>query len=95
MEQLLQIGPVALLVWNGVVFLLYAVDKYRAKTGGWRIPEKTLLGAALLGGGVGALLGMRLVRHKTKHTSFKVIVPIGAVITLVLFGLMGWQYVSG
>ena len=71
----------AIAVWNLIVFILYAADKRRAEKGAWRIPEKTLIGSALLCGGIGALLGMQLLRHKTKHIQFKISVPIGALIT--------------
>ena len=53
-----------------VAFLLYATDKRKAKKKRWRIPEKTLLGIGFLGGAAGAILGMNLFRHKTKHWYF-------------------------
>ena len=56
-----------------ITLLLYGSDKLRAIRGAWRIPEKVLLGAGLLGGAIGALLGMQLFRHKTKHWYFTVI----------------------
>ena len=55
---------------NGGTFQLYGIDKRRAQRGKWRIPEKTLLLHTWLLGGVGGLLGMKLFRHKTKHTAF-------------------------
>lgn len=75
------------LVWNILVFSLYGVDKYKAKHNLWRIKEKTLLGAAFLMGGAGALAGMQIFRHKTKHKNFTVWVPVFFVLNLiVLFG---------
>ena len=71
---------IAYLVWNAVVFSLYAVDKHKAKKGEWRISEKTLLLTAFLFGGAGAFLGMLAFRHKTKHTAFTVLVPVFAVL---------------
>ena len=64
-----------LLLWLAVInlaaFVLMAADKSRAKRqGARRIPEKTLFLSALLGGSVGAILGMQLFRHKTKHWYF-------------------------
>ena len=53
-----------------VAFFLYAHDKKKAKRKKWRTPEKVLLGVGLLGGAVGALVGMNLFRHKTKHWYF-------------------------
>ena len=53
-----------------VAFILYGVDKQRAKQGKWRIKESVLLGVSFLGGSVGALIGMKAFRHKTKHRYF-------------------------
>lgn len=75
-------------VWNLVVFLLYGIDKLKAIRNSWRISEKTLLVSAFLLGGVGAFFGMRIWRHKTQHTSFKVLVPLAAVITVALAGFI-------
>lgn len=72
-------------VWNLAVFCLYGIDKAKAKRNAWRIPEKTLLLAALLLGGVGAFLGMQVFRHKTKHTSFKILVPLFMLISIAAF----------
>jgi len=71
-------------VWNFVVMGLYAFDNNRAVRKGWRIPEKTLLTAALVGGAAGAMLGMYVFRHKTKHAKFRFIVPAALVIQAVL-----------
>lgn len=90
MRPLGEIGLIALLCWNGIVFLLYALDKHRAKRGRWRISEKALLSCAFLGGGVGAAAGMYGLRHKTRHTSFRVLVPIACLLTVVLFALLVW-----
>ena len=72
-------------VWNLAVFCLYGIDKAKAKRNAWRIPEKTLLLAALFLGGVGAFLGMQVFRHKTKHTSFKILVPLFMLISIAAF----------
>lgn len=61
---------------NVVAFALYGIDKYKAKTGAWRIPEKTLLGVAVLGGSVGAMAGMKYFHHKTKHWYFRYGLPV-------------------
>ena len=71
-------------VWlaiNLIMFVLYGVDKRRAKRGQWRIPERSLLTGTWLLGGVGAWLGMRTFRHKTKHLIFQISAPIGAVLS--------------
>lgn len=69
---------------NVVSFTLYGLDKRRAEKNRWRIRERVLLGAAWLMGGVGALVGMRLFRHKTKHAVFVISVPLAAVLQLAL-----------
>ena len=53
-----------------ITFILYGVDKRRAKQKQWRIPEATLIGFSMLGGGAGGYLAMFLFRHKTKHGYF-------------------------
>ena len=56
---------------NLVTVALMGLDKAYAKQGGWRIPEKTLFGAALLGEAVGGTIGMFFFRHKTRHWYFR------------------------
>ena len=73
-----------LLLVNLLVFALYGIDKLKAKKGAWRIPESTLLLVAFLGGSLGALLGMELFRHKTKHAKFKVLVPLFLILHIAL-----------
>ncbi len=65
-------------------FILMGMDKRRAVKRAWRIPERTLLTVACLGGGIGASLGMYLLRHKTKHMKFAVILPLTAIIYFVV-----------
>ena len=69
---------------NLVAFALYGLDKWKAKRGAWRIPEATLLLVAFLGGSAGALLGMELFRHKTKHWRFKILVPLFLILHIAL-----------
>ena len=73
-----------LVVVNLFAFALYGIDKAKAKRGAWRIPEATLLLAAFLGGSLGALLGMELFRHKTKHAKFKILVPLFLILHIAL-----------
>lgn len=73
-----------LILMNLIAFALYGIDKRRAKQGAWRISEYTLLLIALLGGSLGALLGMRYFRHKTRHRKFRYGVPL---ILLLQLGL--------
>ena len=65
---------------NIIAFILYGLDKKYAREGRWRIPEKTLLGIAMIGGAAGAWIGMQTFRHKTKHMSFRMLVPLFAVV---------------
>lgn len=65
-----------LLIINVITFLIYGLDKWKAKKDKWRVPEKTLLLLAVIGGSIGALLGMRVFRHKTKHVKFLIGVPV-------------------
>ena len=69
-----------LLAINIATFLLYGIDKYKAKKGKWRISEATLLTMAAIGGSIGAWAGMRLWHHKTMHKKFKYGIPL--IITL-------------
>ena len=64
-------------------FCAMGMDKAKAKAGRWRIPEKTLLGIAFLGGGAGVWLGMELFRHKTKHWYFKYGIPVIALLEFI------------
>ena len=74
----------AWLLINIVTFALYGADKRRARRRLWRIPERVLLTATWLMGGVGAYAGMQAFRHKTKHIAFQVSAPIGAILSLLL-----------
>lgn len=71
-------------VWNLVVLIIYGIDKRKAVRGKWRISEMFLLVSAFCAGGVGAFIGMRLFRHKTKHAKFNILVPIAALLTALL-----------
>ena len=64
-----------LLAANLLTFVTYGIDKYKARHNKWRIPEATLLLLAALGGSIGALLAMRVFRHKTLHRKFRYGVP--------------------
>ena len=73
----------ALLIWNVMVFLIYGIDKSKARRGAWRIPEKILLTMALVCGGFGAWLAGIAFHHKTRKWYFKTIWFLGMVTTLV------------
>ena len=72
-----------LLIINASGFLLMLIDKWKAKKNLWRIPEKALLGVALIGGSIGAYAGMQLFRHKTKHLKFTVGIPVIIALQLI------------
>ncbi len=74
-----------IVVMSLIAFILYGVDKSRAKKGKWRIRESVLLGVGFLGGAVGALLAMKLFRHKTKHWYFTAVNVLGLIVQAALF----------
>lgn len=76
---------------NFIVFVMYGIDKYKATHKKWRIPEATLIGAAVFGV-LGALAGMYFFRHKTKKPKFTVTVPVILVLEIVL-GICMYRFV--
>lgn len=74
-----------LILVNALSLLLMLIDKQKAKRGAWRIPEATLMGIAAIGGSIGAIAGMYLFRHKTKHPKFYIGLPL---ILLIQIGLV-------
>ena len=73
-------------VINLAAFILYGADKKKARQGKWRISEKTLLGIAAAGGSIGALAGMHVFHHKTRHWYFRYGIPV----MLFVQGLAFW-----
>ena len=86
-QCLLHIALIYLAVINVVTFLMYGIDKWKAKKSKWRIPEATLLMMAVIGGSIGAWLGMKVWHHKTLHKKFRYGVPLILIaqIALLLF----------
>lgn len=76
------------LIINFISFSLMGIDKKRAKRGQWRISEKTLFMSAILGGSIGACVGMQHFRHKTKHKSFVIGMPIILLLQVVITVLL-------
>lgn len=74
---------VYLLLVNALGFLLMLADKHKARKNLWRIPESTLFTVALLGGSPGVLAGMYTARHKTKHPSFTLGIPVILAVQIV------------
>ena len=83
----------SILVWYLAVlffttWVAYGLDKGRAKSGKWRIPERTLLLLALAGGSLGALAGMIMFRHKTRKPKFYISVPVMFVAHCVIVTML-------
>ena len=82
----------AVLVWlaviNLIAFALMGLDKQKARRDAWRIPEKTLFLAALLGGALGGTVGMHLFHHKTRHWYFRFGFPVLLILQLLLAGFL-------
>lgn len=76
--------PAAFVAMSVIGFVLIGADKRRAEKGAWRIPEKVLFGVSFLLGGVGSLVGMFVFRHKTKHASFRILLPLSALWSLAV-----------
>lgn len=83
-EQLIVIYLVAI---NVVTFFMYGIDKWKAQHSKWCIPEATLIGLAVIGGSIGAWLGMRAWHHKTMHKKFQFGIPL---IILAQIALVIW-----
>ncbi|MBQ5961062.1 MAG: DUF1294 domain-containing protein [Firmicutes bacterium] len=86
--MILKIYAAVLVVVSLIAFILYGVDKSRAVRKAWRIKESVLLGLGLLGGAAGALLGMKVFHHKTKHWYFWAVNACGLVVQIAVLGLI-------
>ena len=86
----------AVLVWlaviNLIAFALMGLDKWKARRDAWRIPEKTLFLAALLGGALGGTVGMHLFHHKTRHRYFRFGFPVLLILQLLLAGFLAYRF---
>ena len=80
-----------ILAINAVAFIIYGIDKYKAKKAKWRISEATLLLLAILGGSIGAWMGMKVWHHKTMHKKFKYGIP---AILLIQIALMAYLHMN-
>ncbi len=61
---------------NVIAFFLFGIDKWKARRAKWRISESTLLGVAVIGGSIGAWMGMKVWHHKTLHKKFRYGIPL-------------------
>ena len=71
-----------------LAFAAFGLDKYKAKTNRWRTRERTLFLFALLGGGIGAFLGMKVFHHKTLHKQFAIGIPAIMIVQLLILGYL-------
>ena len=78
---------------NLIGFAIMGIDKWKSKNNAWRIPEKTLFGITLLGGGIGTIAGMYTFRHKTKKLYFTVGFPVILLTEIFLVGYILFKYV--
>lgn len=74
-------------VINLITFLAYGIDKLKAKNNRWRTPEATLIFLAILGGSIGAWMGMTVFRHKTKHKKFTWGIPTILILQVAMASL--------
>ena len=81
--MLIKLLIIYLLIVNATGFTLMLADKIKAKKNRWRIPEATLFLIAAIGGSVGSLLGMYTFRHKTRHISFTLGIPLILAVQVV------------
>lgn len=72
-----------LVIMSLIGFSVMGIDKQKAMKRAWRVPERTLILIAFLGGGIGSFLGMYAFRHKTKHIKFVLLLPMAAVLYIV------------
>ena len=79
----MRIAIVWLVAINAVSFVVYGLDKQRAKRSRWRISESALLALALAGGSIGAWMGMLVWRHKTKHKKFRYGIPLIIIVQCI------------
>ena len=84
MNEIHIILTIYLIAINIATFFVYGIDKWKARRSKWRIPESTLLKLAVLGGSIGAFIGMRTWHHKTMHNKFKYGVPLIINLQVVL-----------
>lgn len=79
-----------LIAINIIGFFAMGMDKWKARTNRWRIPEKTLFAISIVGGSIGTLTGMYAFHHKTKHWYFKVGMPL--ILALQCVGVIAIMY---
>jgi len=89
MKIKLIVAIVIVVVMNIAAYAVMAIDKKRAKSGAWRIRERTLFLVTGLFGGLGGCVGMFHLRHKTKHWYFRVFFPVLLIVQIAVLVLIG------
>lgn len=85
LKMIVRLFFIILLAMNIVTFIMFGLDKWKAKKSEWRIPESTLLWLAVAGGSIGALVGMKVWHHKTLHKKFTLGVPAILIGQVIIF----------
>lgn len=83
-DILIIMAIIYLLAMNCIGFAIMGIDKLKAIKRGWRIPERTLLLIAFIGGALGSFLGMIIFRHKIRNKKFKILLPIALLLYITL-----------
>jgi uncharacterized membrane protein YsdA (DUF1294 family) len=83
---------VFLLSVNVIAFFMYGIDKWKAKKDKWRTSEATLLWLAVIGGSIGAWLGMKVWHHKTMHKKFRYGLPLIIIVQIALI-IFAYEYI--
>ena len=83
---------VFLLSVNVIAFFMYGIDKWNAKKDKWRISEATLMWLAVIGGSIGAWLGMKVWHHKTMHKKFRYGLPLIIIVQIALI-IFAYEYI--
>ena len=89
--NLQNVALIYLVVINVVTFFIYGMDKWKAIHGKWRISEAKLLWLAVIGGSMGAWLGMKAWHHKTMHKKFLYGIPLILIVQIALLVLL-WHF---
>lgn len=81
-----------LVILNVIGILIMGIDKWKAKKGKWRIPEKSLFMISLIGGSLGTLAGMYLFHHKTKHWYFVIGMPFILILHFLILAFLYYRF---
>lgn len=84
-DKLYTIVTIYMVIMSIIGFVIMGIDKKKAIKRGWRIPERTLLLIAFMGGALGSFIGMHFFRHKTKHIKFVVLLPLALLLNILLW----------